>query len=75
MEKRYYFIEVEGAVEPVARGPFATEDQRDEAAKQIRDTQDEDDCLFWADVNEEGSLTVGSYMAGFFLDEPADPGT
>ncbi len=74
MEKRYYLIEVEGAVEPYARGPFNTEDERDNAAKQIRARQDEDDCLFWADVDENGGLTVGSYMAGFFLDDTADPG-
>ncbi len=69
MDKKYYLIEVEGAVEPSARGPFATEDEQDEAAKQIRATQEEDDCLFWADVDERGVLTVGSYMAGFLWDE------
>ena len=46
-----------------------TEDERDEIAREIHAGQDEDDCLFWADVNDRGVLTVGSYMAGFFFDE------
>lgn len=75
MEKKYYLIEVEGGVEAFADGPFKTEDERDQVAKRIRTTQEEDDGLFWADVDEDGVLTVGSYTAGFFLGKPADPGT
>ena len=75
METKYYLIEVEAGVEAFARGPFQTEAEQDDAAKQSRAAQDDDDGLFWADVDEEGALTVGSYMAGFFLDEPSDPGT
>ena len=69
MEIKHYLIEVSGGVEPFAQGPFETEDERDEIAKEIHAEQDEDDRLFWADVNERGVLTVGSYTAGFFLDE------
>ena len=68
MEIKHYLIEVSGGVEPFAQGPFETEDERDEIAKEIHAGQDEDDGLFWAAVNERGVLTVGSYMAGFFLD-------
>lgn len=69
MEIKHYLIEVSGDVEPFAQGPFEREDERDEIAKEIHAGQDEDDCLFWADVNERGVLTVGSYVAGFFLDD------
>lgn len=69
METRYYLIEVESGIEPFAQGPFETEDERDEVAKEIRAAMDEDDCLFWADIDERGVLTVGSYDAGFFLEE------
>ena len=69
MEKKYYLIEVEGGVEVFTEGPLETEKERDQMAKLIRATQEEDDSLFWADVDERGALTVGSYMAGFFLDE------
>ena len=72
MEIKHYLIEVSAGVEPFAQGPFETEDERDEIAKEIHTRQDENDCLFWADVNERGVLTVGSYMAGFFLEESAN---
>ena len=54
-------------VEPFVRGPFQTEDEREEVAKQIHGTQEEDDSLFWADVDQTGKLIVGPYLAGFFL--------
>jgi len=72
MRKKYYLIEVQQGVEPFARGPFQTGDERDDVARQIRRTQEEDDCLFWVDVDEAGGLTVGPYIAGFFWQEPTD---
>ena len=75
METKYYLIEVEGGVEPSAQGPFQTEDEHDEIAREIHAVMDEDDCLFWADVDERGILTVGSYMAGFFWDESTGDST
>ena len=75
METKYYLIEVEAGVESLAGRPFQTEAEKDDAAKQSRAAQDDDDGLFWADVDEEGALTVGSYIARFFLGEPADAST
>jgi hypothetical protein len=72
MEIKHYLIEVSGGVEPFAQGPFQNEQERDAIAKEIHAEQDEDDVLFWADVDERGRLTVGSYVAGFFLDESTD---
>lgn len=72
MEKRYYLIEVHDGIEPFSQGPFESEDERDEIAREIRAGMEEDDCLFWADIDERGVLTVGSYTAGFFLDQTAD---
>jgi len=72
MEKTYYLIEVHGGVEPYTRGPFKAEEERDAAAKSIHRKQRMDDSLFWADVDEEGGLIVGSYMAGFFWEEYED---
>ncbi len=66
MKKNYYLLEVEGGVEPTVHGPFRTTDERDNAAKQIRQRQKEDDGLFWADIDGAGRLAVGSYRAGFF---------
>lgn len=75
MEKKYYLLEVEGGAEPFAQGPFENEDERDEIAKEIHAEQDDADSLFWADVDQRGVLTVGSYMAGFFLDESTVSGS
>jgi len=42
------------------------------SAKQIRRRQQEDDGLFWADINEAGTLAVGPYTAGFFWQKPRE---
>ena len=69
MKKKYYLLEVEGSVEPSVQGPYETEDERDRATKQIRRRQEEDDGLFWADIDEGAVLTVGPYTAGFFRED------
>lgn len=74
MEKRYYLIEVGDGVEPFAQGPFETENDRDGIAKEIHAGMDEDDCLFWVDLDEREVLTVGSYDAAFFFGEGEDNG-
>jgi hypothetical protein len=66
MKKNYYLVEVEGGVEPIVRGPYHTRRERDNMAKQIRQMQQEDDSLFWADIDKVAVLTVGAYKAGFF---------
>ena len=66
MKKKYYLLEVEGGVEPIVRGPYRGEIKRHSAAKQIRLSQEEDDGLFWADIDVAGGLTIGAYAAGFF---------
>jgi hypothetical protein len=66
MKKKYYLLEVEGGVEPIVRGPYRAKIERDSAAKRIRLSQEEDDGLFWLDINEVGVPTIGVYTAGFF---------
>jgi hypothetical protein len=66
MKEKYFLLEVEGGVEPTIRGPYYTRRARDNAAKEFRRMQQEDDSLFWADINEAAVLTVGAYTAGFF---------
>jgi hypothetical protein len=68
MKKAYYLIEVQGAIEPLTRGPFQDEHGRDDRAKSIHKALRLDDSLFWADVDEAGGLIVGSYTAGFFYE-------
>jgi hypothetical protein len=66
VKKTYYLIEVQGGIEPLTRGPFQDEHERDVRAKSIHKALSLDDSLFWADVDEAGGLIVGSYIAGFF---------
>jgi hypothetical protein len=44
----------------------------DYAARQIHRTQEEDDGLFWAEIDETGALVAGSYTAGFFWEESGE---
>jgi hypothetical protein len=66
MKRKYYLLEVEGGVEPIVRGPYHTKRERDNAAKQIRRRQQEDDGLFSADIDKVAALTLDAYSAGFF---------
>jgi hypothetical protein len=56
MKKNYYLLEVEGGVEPIVHGPYHTKKERNNAAKQIHRKQQEDDGLFWADINDIGMI-------------------
>ena len=69
MKNNYYLLEIEGGVEPTVHGPYRTKHERDNAAKEIRRSQQGDDSLFWADTDEAGTLVVGTYRAGFFWQE------
>ena len=69
MKKIYYLLEVEGGVEPTIHGPYPTKLERDNAAKKIHQRQEENDSLFWADIDEAGILAVGPYTAGFFWEK------
>lgn len=66
MKKTYYLLITQGGVEPSVRGPYQSEKERDNAAKQIRGKQEEDDGMFWADIDRLAGLSVGSYPASFF---------
>jgi len=72
MNKHYYLIEVEGGVESIVYGPYRNRDEQDNAAKQIHRIQEEDDGLFWAEIDEAGVLTVESYAAAFFLEDSTE---
>ena len=65
---KYYLIQVFSGVKPKAIGPFKTNKERDEAAKDIHAGHyfdGEDDCLFWADITNKGILRTGSYESDF----------
>jgi hypothetical protein len=66
MKKKYYLIRVEGGVEAFTVGPFDRQVLRDAAARRAHEVQDDDDSILWADTDEKGKLTVGSYASAFF---------
>jgi hypothetical protein len=66
---KYYLIHVEGCVEPELRGPYANEEEQDQAAKTIRAAQSEEDALFWLNVTDDGTPSVGPYSGGFFEED------
>ena len=73
MKNNYYLLEVEGGVEPTVHGPYHARHERDNAAKQIHRRQRDDDGLFfWVDIDEAGTLVVGTYTAGSFWQEPRE---
>jgi hypothetical protein len=69
MKKAYYLIMLRRGIEPLTRGPFKDELERDDRAKNFHKALGLDDTLFWADVDEAGGLIVGSYTGGFFSEE------
>lgn len=60
-----YLLLVEGVSIRVL-GPFTDADQQEVAARQIHDYLAEDGLVFWAEVEDNGILTVGDYSNGFF---------
>jgi hypothetical protein len=68
--KLYLMITV-GDVEPKIEGPFATEEQRNGAAKAHRKQDPEmNDGIYTLDVDADGGLKAGAYSGGFF-DDPS----
>lgn len=68
--ERHYLIHVEGGTDPELRGPFESELDQQAAARDLRKEQDEEDALFWLDIDENGNPIVGSFTNQFF--EPED---
>lgn len=65
-KSKFYIINVEGCVEPLAIGPFLSVKKRDKTARYIHDEQSEEDAIFWAEVTFDGILKVGAYANAFF---------
>jgi len=67
-KRKLYLIEIQG-VEPFERGPYPSEESRNQVARTLRTQQKEDDLLFRADVLTTGELIVESFSAGFFMED------
>lgn len=63
----YYVLQIEGDVEPVLHGPYATEEERAAAARNVRRKCERDnvpDGIYWLTCT--GAIEVGAYTGGFF---------
>ena len=68
---KLYLMVTVGDVEPEIKGPFATADERDAAAKAHRKQDpDKSDGMYMLDVDADGGLKAGAYAGGFF-DDPS----
>jgi hypothetical protein len=61
---KHYVIHVVGGTEPELRGPYKTARIRDLAARRGRNGNEEDG-IFWLNVEEGDELSIGTYSNGF----------
>lgn len=62
---KHYVLFVFGCIDPSLRGPYTSCDKRDEAAKKIRNSEGDENGVFWLDVTDKGKVSVGSYSGAF----------
>jgi hypothetical protein len=67
---QFYVLRLHGGIEPELIGPFNTEDDRDDRAKELRKENDEDGIL--ALDGPGSSIKIDAYSGGFFIDEDSD---
>ncbi len=63
---KYYVILVWSDIEPETYGPFATDEERDAKALELRAEDDEESGIYPATVDDSGLLDVGTYSGAFF---------
>jgi len=71
-QTKFYLLHIVGDVEPVVVGPFDTESERDERARQLRAEDIEGRSgLFWLDAT--GKVEAGAYQEEFLRPERWGP--
>jgi len=69
---KYYVGKFEGLVHPVIlSSALGTVEQQGIFAREYHSSDkfnEENDCLFWLDIDDGGNPAVGSYTAGAFMD-------
>ena len=70
MDVYFYLLTVEGDTEPSIEGPFATETERDEAAREYRRAEF-DGGIFPLNISAdvEPTVEIDTYSGGFFEEE------
>lgn len=65
----YYVLFIWQDVEPELFGPFKTEEERDNKARELRASEENNDLysgIYPIDASEGSDITVDSYSNGFF---------
>ena len=66
----YYLLVIWGGVEPGVVGPFKTEKERDDRAKEIKHLEWDKNGLFTFETEKNiPEIEFGTYSGGFFNDE------
>lgn len=63
---KYFLLIVEGDVEPIAKGPYESDEARDRAAINEKRERGDQDGIYWLNVSERGLPFTGSYSGKFF---------
>ncbi len=69
MKTKYFVLVCEGGTELEKCGPYDSHKERLEAAIKIADDISQEGNLFWADVDEDCVLYVGSFAADDLKDD------
>jgi len=71
--KMYLFV-THNDIESEITGPFKNSDERDEAAREIREDEGEETGIFMLNVGSDGVPECSDYSGGFFDGEEEDDG-
>jgi hypothetical protein len=62
MTKKYYVVPIFGSVEPqILQGPYARPEAMIEAARVVHAEQSQNDSIFWLEIDDKGTPTMGTF--------------
>ena len=64
--KNLYVLFIWGDVEPKLFGPFESQDERDNKAKELREKEGDEHGIFMLEVSKDGKPEVDCYSGAFF---------
>ena len=69
---KHYLIVVEGDIEPSVEGPFTPKKLAAQARESRKQDPEQQNGLFWLDIDKNGKPKIGAWSGGFFEDEEAE---
>lgn len=68
---KYFLVTVWNDIEPECEGPFKTEDERDQRAKDFREEEGDRHGIYWLNIKGD-KIEIGAYSGGFFEGLPEE---